>query len=186
MKTFKTILLMALMVVPFSSCKGNTESSGFTDISESLQTAEGNKTEKLSGKAADWYDKAQAGDAEAQNHLGFCYLTGQGVAVDYNEAVSWFQKAAKQGNADAQYFLGECYFRGHGVPRDLEQSAKWNAKAATHSEEDFQYPEALCGLGNLFLNVMNDKKQAIKWYRASARKGFVDAQQKLKELGESW
>ena len=38
---------------------------------------------------------------DAQNHLGFMYYTGEGVAQDYQEAAKWFRKAAEQGDADA-------------------------------------------------------------------------------------
>ncbi|MBQ3525286.1 MAG: SEL1-like repeat protein [Akkermansia sp.] len=30
-----------------------------------------------------------------------CYYTGRGVALDYDEAVHWFKKAAEQGHKDA-------------------------------------------------------------------------------------
>src|SRR6267378_2279942 len=41
--------------------------------------------------------KAEEGDAQAQNELGFCYENGQGITRDAAEAVKWFRKAAEQG-----------------------------------------------------------------------------------------
>ena len=52
---------------------------------------------------------AEAGDAKAQNSLGFMYNEGLGVSQDYAEAVKWYGKAAEQGDANAQYNLGDKY-----------------------------------------------------------------------------
>ena len=46
--------------------------------------------------------EATEGDADAQNNLGSCYLSGEGVKQDYEKAVVWFTLAAEQGHADAQ------------------------------------------------------------------------------------
>ena len=43
--------------------------------------------------------KAEAGDAEAQFNLGFCYGNGKGVSCDYGQAVYWYRKSAEQGPA---------------------------------------------------------------------------------------
>lgn len=52
---------------------------------------------------------AEKGYAAAQNQLGNCYLGGEGVSQDYNQAVYWYRKAAEQGYANAQNNLGHCY-----------------------------------------------------------------------------
>ena len=49
---------------------------------------------------------ADQGDAHAQNNLGNMYLFGQGVPMDYAEAMKWYRLAADQGNAAAQTALG--------------------------------------------------------------------------------
>jgi len=49
--------------------------------------------------------KAEAGDVEAQCHLGFCYLYGFGVAKDKNQASMWFSRAADQGDKNAKETL---------------------------------------------------------------------------------
>jgi len=73
---------------------------------------------------------ADQGDAEAQNNLGVCYATGQGVAKDAAEAVKWYRKAADQGLAAAQYNLGVCYENGQGVPKDESEAVKWYRMAS--------------------------------------------------------
>ena len=85
-----------------------------------------------------WHDKAteeltrraQAGDVEAQFHLGLTYESGDGVERFPPTAASWFTKAAMQGNAKAQYHLGLIYERGDGVRRDTYKALFWYRKAA--------------------------------------------------------
>lgn len=50
---------------------------------------------------------ARAGDAEAQNTLGRCYLYGEaGVKANPRKARAWFEHAAAQGLVKAKYNLG--------------------------------------------------------------------------------
>jgi hypothetical protein len=48
---------------------------------------------------------AGQGHADAQNLLGTMYKKGQGVAIDYKEAVKWYQLAANQGLEEAKKSL---------------------------------------------------------------------------------
>ena len=75
--------------------------------------------------------KAQRGDAQAQNKLGFAYAKGEGVPQNYGEAEKWFRKAAEQGFAKAQYNLGLMYDNGEGVPQDYVAAHKWYNLAAS-------------------------------------------------------
>ena len=59
--------------------------------------------------------RAEAGDAEMQNTLGFMYAKGFDIPQDYTEAVRWYRKAAEQGNALGQSNLGVMYRDGQGV-----------------------------------------------------------------------
>ncbi len=45
----------------------------------------------------EWRPLAEAGNASAQNNLGFMYLNGRGVPRDYVQAHIWFNLAAGQG-----------------------------------------------------------------------------------------
>ena len=63
-------------------------------------------------------ERAESGDAEAQNSLGWMYYKGGEVPKDHAEAAKWFRKAAQQGDADSQSSLGSMYSRGEGVPKD--------------------------------------------------------------------
>ncbi|PIF12085.1 tetratricopeptide repeat protein [Janthinobacterium sp. 13] len=70
-----------------------------TDANKFLQS-------KAYPQALDLYKKlAQAGNAEAQFHLGEMYLYGEGVAVDAAQAGQWFGQASKAGNKNAEAAL---------------------------------------------------------------------------------
>jgi hypothetical protein len=73
---------------------------------------------------------ADKGSAEAQLYVGAMYDNGEGVPVDYQQAVLWYTKAAEQGNANAQYNLGMMYANGLFVQQDWVQAQKWFNLAA--------------------------------------------------------
>ena len=118
--------------------------------------------------------KANAGDAKAQNELGDAYYYGKGVAKDFTEATKWYRKAAEQGNASAQYSLGFCYENGKGVTKNLTEAVKWYRKAVEQGNANAQYNLGCCyenGEG-----VTKNLTEAAKWYRKAAEQGDKDAQ----------
>ena len=78
---------------------------------------------------------SKQGDLQAQFWLGEHYMTGNGVEIDYDQAVYWWSKAAKHGNAQAQHGLGFCYYYGNGVECDYSQAVYWYRKAAEQGIE---------------------------------------------------
>jgi TPR repeat protein len=58
------------------------------------------------------------------------------VALDYNEAVSWYRKAADQGFGAAQAGLCVMYANGRGVPQDLTLAHMWCDLAAAAGFND--------------------------------------------------
>lgn len=117
---------------------------------------------------------AEQGDAAAQFDLGVSYIRGEGVPIDYKQAVEWLRKAAQQGDAEAQLWIGVAYANGEGVPQDHKQAAEWYRKAADQGHADAQY-----NLGVMYANgegVPQDYKQAVEWYRKAAEQGIKLAQ----------
>ncbi len=65
------------------------------------------------------YEKARAGDAQAQYRLGEYLQFGDGVpAADERGAVYWYEKAAAQGDVPARNNLANLYLRGGENVRD--------------------------------------------------------------------
>jgi len=131
--------------------------------------------------------KAQAGDSRSQFLMGH-WLSS---TTSKNEAVEWYNKAAKQKNADALLALAKLYAKGEIVSKDLARAEeysliaiKWLTEAATKGDTEAQY-----SLGDFYRvysgNVTDanpDAKTAAKWYEKAAEKGHPWAQIKLGHL----
>jgi len=77
-----------------------------------------------------WYRRSAAqGNATAQDGIGALYARGQGVAVNYAEALKWFHLSADQGNSDAANWLGYFYTHGLGVPVNTTEAQAWYARS---------------------------------------------------------
>ena len=57
------------------------------------------------------------------------YNQGQGVPLNFKEALVWFRKAADQGHSDAQFNLCAMYNQGQGVPLNFKEALVWYRKA---------------------------------------------------------
>ena len=61
---------------------------------------------------------ARMGYANAQNSLGLCYANGWGVPQDFEQAATWYRKAAAQGHSDAIHNVTELEQAGLIKPPD--------------------------------------------------------------------
>ena len=119
-----------------------------------------------------WLRKAaEQGHAEAQIELAKCYLRGEGVKSDWNEAYKWGKMAAESGNARAMF---EFY-------RHLSRDEEWLRKAAEKG-----YAEAQRTLGVKYHYAAKgyplDLTEAVKWYTLAAEQGDREAKKSLDEL----
>ncbi|POZ53388.1 tetratricopeptide repeat protein [Methylovulum psychrotolerans] len=105
-----------------------------------------------------WQQAAQEGQAIAQGLLAGCYLNGQGVAKDKNQAAMWYRKAAEQGNADAQ--------KNFKIISYAEAAEQGNAEA--------QYNLGMAYARNEVVNE-SDRYEAIAWFHKSASQRNVKA-----------
>ena len=131
---------------------------------------------------------AEAGDAEAQDWLGWMYKSGSGVEQNDAEAAKWWglaaegrHLAAEAGEADAAYNLGLMYKSGSGVEQNDAEAAKWWGLAAEgrHLAAEAGDADAQINLGFMYekgRGVAQDDAEAVKWYRLAAEAGNDDAQ----------
>jgi len=157
-----------------TSNAASTESPDSTAIGRHAQ----NKASDSS--LADRRRQAEAGDANAQYHLGWMYYYGEGVLKNFTEAVKWFRRAADQGNANAQYNLGWMYYYGEGVPKEFTEAVKWYRRAAEQGLAIAQF-----NLGNMYYygeGVPKEFTEAVKWYRRAAEQGDASAQFNLAQM----
>lgn len=85
-----------------------------------------------------WYSKAaESGSAQAQSILAHAYRNGNvsmDLAVDYQQALYWYEKSAASNDPDYSIFsandLGEMYEAGLGVKKDYKRAAQLYLKGA--------------------------------------------------------
>ncbi len=112
---------------------------------------------------------AQAGDADAQYHLGWMYFVGDGVIQDSAEAARWYRLAADQGHATAQHNLGMMYVTGFFGILDGAEAARWYRLAADQGNAFAQYH-----LGVMYRDgtgVPGDFVTAHMWLNIAAENG---------------
>jgi TPR repeat protein len=108
----------------------------------------------------------------ALNCLGFIYDCGQGVSVNYGQAIDYY-KQAMQDDSAALNNLGYSYNHGRGVTKDVYQAIKHYEQAATKGNI-----AALHNLGLLYLNgdgVLRNFSIAVKYFEQAAQKGHPNA-----------
>jgi hypothetical protein len=78
---------------------------------------------------------AATNDGRALDHLGWMYMRGYGVDVDFVAARALFAESARQGHAQGMFNLGRIYAEGLGVPQDYAQAAEhWRAASKAGNE----------------------------------------------------
>lgn len=97
---------------PTASCKTSKPATAKV----SMDSPE-NKDTPTAKEADALVEKAQAGDADAQNTLGDWIYNGIYFNKDEAKAVKWWQQAAKHKNGKATASLAECYRTGTGVEK---------------------------------------------------------------------
>lgn len=97
-------------------------------------------------KARIYYELAASlGSTYSPTNLGYIYMYGRDVPVDYSVALAFYIIGAKQGNIDAIYKLGNLYQSGNGVKKDTKKALMYYDMALDYierSENDItlEYP----------------------------------------------
>lgn len=123
-------------------------------------------------KAARIVTLAEAGNAEAQYHVGMFYNNGMaGMTRDPRRAFAWFQKAAAGGDPLGAYKLG-CYYAGQfpgAVEADEDQALAMKLVAA-----EAGYSLAQSDVANLYYNRQN-YPEAVRWWTRATQQGLTGA-----------
>ena len=78
-------------------------------------------------------DRAEKGDPEAQASLGRAHESGEVLAVNYRQALRWYNRAAVQGNVYAALRLGDMYANGVGTEPNVAEARYWYRSVASRS-----------------------------------------------------
>ncbi len=71
-------------------------------------------------------EEAERGDAEAAMTLAECYMKGEGVEKNEEEALAWFRKAAEQGYEGARPSASQLRMGRASVMRIRESERLWH------------------------------------------------------------
>ncbi|MGB7036584.1 MAG: hypothetical protein WBD71_13790, partial [Xanthobacteraceae bacterium] len=120
---------------------------------------------------------AIAGDASAEFEVATRFAEGHGVPASNEQAVRWFELAAKQGLPLAQFRLGGFYENGIVVKKDLAVARDFYAAAAAKGNG-----KAMHNVAVLYAEGINgpaDYRTAALWFRKAADCGIKDSQYNL-------
>ncbi|CAB4393359.1 unnamed protein product [Rhizophagus irregularis] len=146
--------------------------------------------EKDETKALEYYEKsAEKGYVNAQNNLGFLYITNEGTKKDLEKAIHWFHKAADNGDEVAYDNLGFRLYdeaeKGNNheidlfdeVIDDLNEVKYWYQRL-----EEIDNKLALYKLGEIYelgKGVNQNEIRAFDFYKKAAEKGCINGKYKL-------
>ena len=162
----------------YETVPASNDLSNSRDYSTIPATADESKTAEAVRKFQKLLERAEAGDANAQNGVGCCYYSGDGVEADYEVAVEWFRKAEKQDDSSAAYNLGLCFQYGNGVEKNLTRAEMFYKRAARGGHPSAQNIVAkLCARGNIY-----EQHDSIIWFYLAAQQGKSEAQKRIADL----
>jgi localization factor PodJL len=117
---------------------------------------------------------ALKGDASAAYEIGVRYAEGKGVAVNFDEAAKWYDRAAQAGVVPAMFRLGTLYEKGLGMKKDLDTARRYYGQAAERGNAKAMHNLAVLDAdgGTKGANY----KSASQWFRKAADRGVADSQ----------
>lgn len=131
-----------------------------------------------------WYEKAaNAGAANAMNHLAILYANGTGIEKDEVKAADNYLAAAKLGNKYACVNIASRYISGSGITANYQKAAYYYLKASEKGRDSAkkaieEKKEVWAGLGELYYygagDVACDVNKAIYYAKKAANSGMVD------------
>lgn len=107
---------------------------------------------------------------ESERILAQSFIRGRNVPQNYDEALYWYERAAKGGDAEAQSELGYLYFSGKMVGQNFKKAYYWFEIAAKNN-----YPQAQYNMGILWYTGNGvpaiDFVKAYAWFNLADSSG---------------
>jgi len=127
-------------------------------------------------KAIKWFIRsAEQGHPPALVNLGNCYMNGEGVLKNEDEASRLYALAAEQNYSWGQFKLAGCYATGRGIYRNLPEAMRLYRLAAEQN-----LPEACYNLGYYLqrteAGITANLKEAELWFGRAAELNFAPGQ----------
>ncbi len=120
---------------------------------------------------------ALKGDPTAAYEVAVRFAEGKGVAVNYDEAVKWFDRAAQAGVVPAIFRLGTFYEKGLAVTKDVAIARHYYVQAADRGNAKAMHNLAVLDADGGGKGA--DYRTAVQWFRKAADRGVADSQYNL-------
>ena len=117
------------------------------------------------------------GDPTAAYEAGVRFAEGKGVAVNYDEAAKWLDRAAQAGVVPAIFRLGTFYEKGLSVTKDVGIARRYYVQAAERGNAKAMHNLAVLDADGGGKGA--DYKSAAQWFRKAADRGIADSQYNL-------
>lgn len=116
---------------------------------------------------------AEEGDMQAQYIIGRAYYCGFQVRRDDEQAVDWWQKAAKQGHPDADAYIGLSFQEGFGGSAKNQDEA--NRRFQRSAESGSAQGALMLGIYEYRTGDAKRKMTAVLLFKSAAEKGDANA-----------
>jgi TPR repeat protein len=169
----KILLLFALLQLPVQL---------FADYGNDMATKASSYIKNNNYTDAKYYlEKASdSGDAWSMQTLGWMYLNGVGVSVDYAKAKKYLTDASDKDNTYAKYQLGFMYLYGKGTDKDYTKAKQYFKEASDKDNIEAKFYLGLMHLNGL--GVTKDYKSAKKYFEESSNSGNMWSKYQLGEI----
>jgi len=120
---------------------------------------------------------ALKGDPAAAYEVGVRFAEGKGIAPNLDEAVKWYDRAARAGVVPATFRLGTLYEKGLSVKKDVDTARRYYLQAAERGNAKAMHNLAVLDAdgGGSGANYNG----ASQWFRKAADRGVADSQYNL-------
>jgi hypothetical protein len=121
-------------------------------------------------KVTEMFQRAEAGDVQAQISMATRYAQGRGVRKSPEQAVRFWLMAAEQGSREGAVGLMGCYLDGHGVAKDPDEAMRWAEVAIARGHR-----AAHTVLGKLLFDRPGELEPALRHLELGAQSGDLEA-----------
>jgi TPR repeat protein len=146
--------------------------TAFADMSDILAQAKAASVSGDIGQALTLYEEAAAEDVpEAEMQLARIYMEGgESVAVDYEQARFWADKASEAGETRGLTYLGKIWMEGLGVTADSDKALAYFKQA--DAAGDMKAGRYI----GLIAQASGDDETAATWFLKAASAGDITSQ----------
>lgn len=122
-----------------------------------------------------WRAWADQGNVDAAYNLAVIHQHGDGVPLDYAQAMRWYRQAAEQGDKVSQFQIGLMYQIGQGVTADEAEAHRWFTMHRKHHLHHDHEPKMVAWRQQaLALIEERDRREQLAASRASSQQVLAE------------